>query len=170
MRSPSTVCATIAHRLGRVGQRHLEPAAGDDARGLADDLAVEEDLAVGREVGGLGAREAEQAREGGVDTLALETLRDRKAALLPHRQDRRPSISMPRSDRITMRIAEQTIAESARLNVAKFWHVDEVDDVAAQEAGVAEEPVDEVADRAAEQAAERDGPARGCRACATSAR
>ena len=108
-----------AHRLRGVGERHLEPAPGDDASRLAHGLAVEQHLAVSSEVGGPGPRQPEEPGERSVDALPLETLRDGEAAVLSHRQDRRPSISMPRSDRSTMRIAEHTIAESARLNTAK---------------------------------------------------
>ena len=71
---------------------------------------------------------------------------------------------MPRSASSTPRMPPQTIAESATLNTGQTRPSgsntrDEVDHAAAQEAGVAEHPVDQVAHRAAEHQAERDRPA-----------
>ena len=68
----------------RVGQRHLEPAAGVHPGGLADHLPVELHVAAGGEVGGLGPRDAEQPGQSGVDALALEALGHGQAAVLAH--------------------------------------------------------------------------------------
>ena len=60
----------------------IEPA--DEPLGLRDRLAVEHDVAVGGEVGGLGARDAEEARDAGVDPFALEAVGDEDGAHVRH--------------------------------------------------------------------------------------
>ncbi len=54
---------------------HLQPGAPVDPLGLPGHRAVHLDLPGGGQLGGLGAGEAEHAGDGGVDALALQTVR-----------------------------------------------------------------------------------------------
>ena len=83
---PGTGSAMTA-RLGLSSGRGSDTSSIEPAReplGLADGLAVEHDVAVGGEVGGLGAGDPEEAGDAGVDALALEAVGDEHGAHVRH--------------------------------------------------------------------------------------
>ena len=68
---------------------------------------------------------------------------------------------MPRSSRITKIAPATSMHMSATLKTGQCGSVEEVDDVAPEGPGRAEQPVDQVAGHAGEQQAERRAPSRG---------
>ncbi len=73
------------HGRGRRGHLDLEPGAAVDALGLADHRSVDLHLPRRRQLGGLGAGEAEHAGDGGVDALALQAVGHGQGADLGNR-------------------------------------------------------------------------------------
>ena len=191
MSSSSWTIRHAGHRLGdHLGARRGRRAsgsdtssqrAGDDPVGLADRARSSVDRAGGGQVGGLGAGEAEQPGERGVDPLALEAVGDgqgrgrQPCRCTPSAPSapvpclgaccgaRAPSTPMPRSARKPISTAAETMAESATLKIGQCGSCDEVDDVPAAGPGRPDHPVGEVAQGAAEQQAEGPRPPAGCR-------
>ena len=145
----------------------------EPSRTLADRAATApstQDLAGIDQVGGGGARQAEQPRQRDIEAQPGQPSgsgSDRVGLTSPTpfavaRRD--PSNSMPSRATMAAVTAPQTIAESARLNTGQMWpsllnRLIQSTTCPRPKPGRPEQPVDQVAERAAEDQPQRDRPA-----------
>ena len=159
-------------RVDRRGDRHLEHRAAGDAVGLRRRAGRRAGTRPSRdELGRPGARQAEHPGDRGVDPLAGQAVghvtvrwscrepgRSRAGALASSAWWRRAGVR-DAADRLEDDDAGSDVDADVRdVEDRPVRQLEEVDDVAAQEPGLAEEPVGEVAQHAAEQAAEPERP------------
>ena len=175
---------------GRRGQLHFEPCPAVHPVRLAGRGPVQQHLSVGGQFGRLGAREAEYPGDGGVDALALQSVRygqgtglgkgahpssmpDARTrsfiALCDGARGRRPLRSLPVHCPVRVQAAEgedhdqDAAAHDRRIREVEDREVrrrDEVDDSALEDTGRAEDAVREIPERTAQQQPEGHGPGR----------
>ena len=167
---PSTISGTTATGSTSAGIGTCSRAPAATRSDLATACAVQRDDAPGDQLGGAGPREAEHPGHRGVDALAGQSVgdADRRGVLShdppvcsccsaalrgPHAGD------ADTADRLEDDHAGGDVdADVGDVEDRPVGQLEEVDDVAAQEAGLAEDAVGEVAEDAAEQAAEAERP------------
>ena len=154
--------------LGR--DRHVEHRTAVDPVALADGRPVDVHQALGDQVGGLGAGEAEHPRHRGVDALAGQTVGDEDRALLgvgghaascpESRSELAGAVEGEPAERLQDDQAGSDVdADVGDVEDRPVGQHQEVDDVAVERLRLAHDAVGEVAGNAAQQQAEGQRPA-----------
>ena len=167
---PSTTSGLTSSGSATAGMVTSSADPGNTRSLLLDRRTVDLDEALGDQVGGPGAGQPEQLRDRGVDPLAGQRLGDGEAAVVAAGHGsgsasaasrrssagssdlaRVPSSRMPRNAWTRISPAADVDAHVGDVEDRPVRQHQEVDDVAAERAGLAEQPVGQVAGHAGQQ-------------------